>query len=92
VPGGNLRVVSYVVPPDYLPAYPDARRARAKTRLVDGGLRARWKDDEGKIYEWDYQHGKVEIYTKNGRKHLGEFDPLDGRQTGPADPRRRVEP
>lgn len=33
--------------------------------------RKRWKDDKGNIYEWDYQHGAVEKYNKNGT-HLGE--------------------
>lgn len=45
----------------------------------------------GKIYEWDSQHGTVEVYDKTGRKHLGEFDSVTGEQTKPADPTRRVE-
>ena len=43
------------------------------------------------VCEWDAQHGKVEKYSKNGRNHLGEFDPDTGEQTKPADPRRSVE-
>ena len=51
----------------------------------------RWKDKKGRIYEWDYQHGTIELYDKLG-KHLGEFNHITGEQLKPADPKRRVEP
>jgi hypothetical protein len=54
-------------------------------------LRKRWRDDDGKIYEWDYQHGTVEVYDSSGR-HLGEYDPVNGRQIKGANPNYRVEP
>lgn len=85
----------YFTPPQTnppLPAFPDAKKAPRKTVIQGGGgLRARWKDSKGKIYEWDSQHGTVEVYDKSGRRHLGEFDPATGKQTKPADPTRRVE-
>jgi len=75
-----------------LPAFPDARGAKKKTTVMGGGsLRSRWKDPIGRIYEWDSQHGTVEIYDRSGRKHLGEFNPVTGEQTKPADPTRKVE-
>jgi len=75
-----------------LPAFPDAKRAPRKTAIQGGGgLRVRWKDSKGKIYEWDSQHGTVEVYDKSGRNHLGEFNPETGFQTKPADSSRRVE-
>ncbi|MCG8164808.1 S-type pyocin domain-containing protein [Brenneria goodwinii] len=76
-----------------LPAFPDAKRAPRKTPIQgsSGQLRARWKDSEGRIYEWDSQHGTVEIYDRSGRRHIGEFDPITGKQTKPADPSRKVE-
>ncbi|MGI9004027.1 MAG: colicin E3/pyocin S6 family cytotoxin [Pseudonocardia sp.] len=78
--------------PKNLPAFPDAQRVKPKTPVQGGGgLRPRWKDPEGKIYEWDRQHGAVEVYNKKGR-HVGEFDPNTGEQTKPANPRRRVDP
>ncbi|WCO74934.1 colicin E3/pyocin S6 family cytotoxin [Enterobacter hormaechei] len=43
------------------------------------------------MYEWDSQHGTVEVYDRSGRNHLGEFDPTTGKQTKPADPTRKVE-
>lgn len=77
--------------PASLPAYPDAKPAPLKTSVRGGGKkRRRWKDASGKIYEWDSQHGKVEMYTKQG-KHLGEYDPETGKQTKTADSTRRVE-
>ncbi|WP_082766496.1 colicin E3/pyocin S6 family cytotoxin [Paramesorhizobium deserti] len=42
-------------------------------------------DSKGKIYEWDKQHGALEVYDKTGKKHLGEFDPKTGKQTKPGD-------
>ena len=60
--------------------------------MVQGGgtKRRRWKDNKGRIFEWDSQHGTVEMYDKQG-KHLGEFDPQSGEQTKPAKPGRKVE-
>jgi hypothetical protein len=83
-------VVAYIPPPKELPAFPDARPARPKTRYR-GGLRKRWPDSDGYIYEWDYEKGTVEKYDRNGR-HLGEFDADTGRQTGAPVPSRRIEP
>ncbi|WP_411389167.1 colicin E3/pyocin S6 family cytotoxin [Pseudomonas sp. MPB23] len=82
---------SYHPPPKRLTAFPDAVKAEAKTRVQGGGaIRKRWKDRKGRIYEWDSQHGAVEIYDKQG-KHLGEFDAETGEQTKPAKPGRTVE-
>lgn len=75
--------------PKRLPGFPNAKPAKPKTRF-GGGLRRRWKDNKGKIYEEDRQHGTLEVYDKTG-KHLGEFD-RNGKQTKPADPTREVEP
>ncbi|MDP8084269.1 hemagglutinin repeat-containing protein, partial [Pasteurella atlantica] len=67
-------------------------KARRKTLLQGGaGKRARWKDQDGNIYEWDSQHGALEKYNKRG-KHLGEFDYKTGKQLKSADKKRRVEP
>ncbi|MHC8310669.1 colicin E3/pyocin S6 family cytotoxin [Pseudomonas sp. GT1P32] len=77
--------------PDSLAAFPDLKSEPSKTYVRGGGSkRRRWKDSSGRIYEWDSQHGKVELYTKQG-KHLREYDPLTGEQTKPADPKRSVE-
>ncbi|EJG1884639.1 S-type pyocin domain-containing protein [Vibrio parahaemolyticus] len=73
-----------------LPAFPEARKAKEKTYVQGGGKkRPRWKDKK-RIYEWDSQHGKVEVYDKNGN-HIGEFDHETGEQTKPKDPKRKVE-
>jgi hypothetical protein len=74
-----------------LPAFPRARRVKGKTRFA-GGIRRRWKAPDGTIYEWDYRHGAVEVYDARGRNHRGDFDPMTGRQIGPAQPDRTVEP
>lgn len=57
-----------------LPNVPGATRAKPKTPVQGGGgLRPRWKDPKGKIYEWDSQHGEIEKYNKRG-KHEGVLD------------------
>jgi len=87
VPGDH----KYHPAPPSLTGFPDAKPVPLKTSVRGGGKkRRRWRDASGRIYEWDSQHGKVEMYTKQG-KHLGEYDPLSGEQTKPADPTRRVE-
>ncbi|MFF0818286.1 colicin E3/pyocin S6 family cytotoxin [Rhodococcus sp. NPDC003318] len=82
--GGGGGAHNYATPPKSLSGFPNARPAK---RL---GHRKRWQDDKGNTYEWDYQHGAVEKYDKNGR-HQGEYDPETGAQTKPADPTRRPE-
>ncbi|MFJ2366028.1 colicin E3/pyocin S6 family cytotoxin [Pseudomonas sp. NPDC087697] len=78
--------------PTFLPAFPEAVRAPPKTTIRGGGgLRPRWKEPHSYIYEWDFERGKVEKYTKRG-KHLGEFDPITGERTKDADPKRWIEP
>jgi hypothetical protein len=78
--------------PKQLPAFPSAQRVPPKTSVQGGGgMRKRWKDGEGNIYEWDSQHGAVEKYNSRG-VHLGEFDPNTGAQTKPADKTRKVDP
>ncbi|WP_366112499.1 colicin E3/pyocin S6 family cytotoxin [uncultured Campylobacter sp.] len=57
---------------------------------IGGGLRKRWKDKKGNIYEWDSRHGALEKYDKQG-SHLGQFDHITGRQTKPADKTRRIQ-
>jgi hypothetical protein len=75
----------YVPAPKDLPAFPGLERARPKTPVQGGGgLRKRWVDDSGGLYEWDSQHGTVERYNRAG-KHIGEFAPNTGEQTKPAD-------
>jgi len=71
--------------PRRLRAFPNAERVKPKSG------RHRWFDGEtGYIYEWDYQHGRVERYDGRGR-HLGEFDPHTGVMTKPANPGQTTE-
>jgi hypothetical protein len=83
--------VTHVPAPKMLRGFPLATRRTPKTLRRGGGLRHRWKDDDGSILEWDYQHGRVEKYDSHGH-HLGEFHPDTGVQTKPADKFRRVTP
>ena len=85
-------VLGLIPPPRKLKGLPDAVRTKPKTPRPGGGLRARWRDpNDGTIYEWDYQHGAVEVYDRNGI-HRGERDPDSGLPTKGADSRRRIEP
>jgi hypothetical protein len=60
-------------------------------RRDGGGLRKRWRDRSGRIYEWDYQHGTVEVYDRRG-EHVGEFDPYTAEQLKGPNPDYEVEP
>ena len=60
-------------------------------RSDGGGLRKRWRDPSGRIYEWDYRHGTVEVYNRRGR-HIGEFDPYSAEQLEGPNPDYEVEP
>ena len=80
----------YFPPPKILKAFPDAQLTKPKTKIANTNkLRKRWQDSSY-IYEWDYQHGAVEKYDKNGQ-HLGEFNPETGQQKKPANPHRSIE-
>jgi hypothetical protein len=82
---------SYHPPPKALSAFLDAVKVAGKTRVKGGGgVRKRWRDAKGRIFEWDSQHGAVEMYDKQG-KHLGEFDAVTGEQTKPPNSDRKVE-
>jgi len=75
-----------------LPGFPEAELANPKTPRSDGtGLRKRWRDRSGRIYEWDYQHGTVEVYDRRGRR-IGEFDPHTAEQLKGPNADYRVEP
>jgi hypothetical protein len=71
--------------PDTLPAFPDAKKARKKSH------RERWKISNKRILEWDYQHGEIEMYNKNGI-HIGAFDPNTGEKIKDAIKGRKIEP
>lgn len=93
MPGiGTTRVSRPFPNGDALPGFPEAHKSRAKTPRSGGGRRSRWKTADGTIIERDYLHNTVEVYDASGRRHLGDFDPWDARQVGPADPARHVEP
>ncbi|MGD9617570.1 MAG: colicin E3/pyocin S6 family cytotoxin [Alphaproteobacteria bacterium] len=77
--------MAYIPAPEALPGFPHARRTDPK------GQRRRWIDESGRIFEWDYQHGTVELYDRRGR-HIGEFDPVTGRRLKPRDQTRWIEP
>lgn len=78
--------------PDELVGFPGLVRARPKTSVQGGGgMRKRWKNQKGEIFEWDSQHGAVERYTAGGQ-HLGEFDAWTGAMTKGPKPGRTVEP
>ncbi len=83
-------MVTTVPPPRVPSAFPALRSVRPKTPFP-GGLRKRWRDAEGRIYEWDYMHGAVEMYDAQGR-HLGEFDSATGEQLKQASSLRTIKP
>jgi hypothetical protein len=80
----------YRIAPTETPGIPGLKVGKRKTPVQGGGgLRKRWTDVDGNIYEWDSRHGALEKYNSNGG-HLGEFDPATGNQTKPADASRNI--
>ena len=91
--GFGENIIGYIPAPKTkdLEGFPGLTKDRRKTPIQGGGgLRKRWKDKEGNIYEWDYRHGGLEKYDKQGW-HLGQFDHITGKQTKPADKTRRIQ-
>lgn len=55
-------IYHYETPPkDINDIFPNAKNVGSKNQ------RKRWIDEKNRnIYEWDYQHGDIEIYNKRG--------------------------
>ena len=50
-------------------------------RQGGAGLRERWIDERGRrIFEWDSQHGELEIYLASDGSHIGAFSHITGEQ------------
>ncbi|KAA0991026.1 DUF6443 domain-containing protein [Dyadobacter aurulentus] len=82
-PGVNPAIVYHKMPPKVLPGFPGAKKVPSKNQ------RTRWVTPDGKILEWDYQHGDVEVYDKRGN-HKGSADPNSGRMTKDPVPGRKT--
>ncbi|WP_445438762.1 DUF6443 domain-containing protein [Dyadobacter pollutisoli] len=80
----NPPTVNYNIPPKVLPGFPGAKRDTPKAG------RARWVTPDGKILEWDKQHGDVEVYDKRGR-HQGSADPNTGKMMKDPVPGRKTQ-
>ncbi|GAB3354126.1 hypothetical protein GCM10027566_14960 [Arachidicoccus ginsenosidivorans] len=70
--GKGSLILNYNPAPSTLKAYPDA----GKGRFYKPSGRKRWRMLDGSIFEWDYQHGRVEKYNKTGKYHLGVISPV----------------
>lgn len=66
-----LILMSYAPPPSKGFEHLRLRKVRDRTH------RKRWKDSDGKIYEWDGFHCELEVYDQRGR-HLGAINPATG--------------
>ena len=50
-------------------------------RQGGAGLRERWIEEKGRrVYEWDSQHGELEVYLASDGSHLGAFSHITGEQ------------
>lgn len=59
------------------------------SKLIDG--KKTWKSIDGKrLYQWDSQHGDVEIYSSKNGVHLGSADNVTGEPIKPAVKGRRL--
>lgn len=57
-------------------------------KLIDG--KKTWKSQDGKkLYQWDSQHGDVEVYSAKNGVHLGSADKVTRKTIkGPVNGRR----
>ncbi|MEB0203974.1 colicin E3/pyocin S6 family cytotoxin [Pseudomonas sp. CCC3.1] len=82
--GVTERGHSYHSPPETeeIVAFPGIKSIPGKTPREGGGsYRRRWIDEKGRrIYEWDSQHGELEVYRASDGSHLGSYDPITGEQ------------
>ncbi len=86
-PGSQDTQQQYYKPPkNGLPGFPDA----GKGSYNKESQRWRWYDKDGKILEWDKQHGEVEKYDKSGKpgSHWGGYDPNTGKRISEPDRNR----
>nr|WP_254920958.1 colicin E3/pyocin S6 family cytotoxin [Photorhabdus luminescens] len=60
--------------------------AKKKTpKQNGGGKRDRWVDSKGRrIYEWNSQHGELEVYRVSDSEHLCSIDYKTGKELKPA--------
>jgi Cytotoxic len=71
----------YRDPPDFLSDMEVLRRRGTK----------RWRSPGGdRLYEWDFTHGHIEVYDKNGR-HVGVADAMTGLMISKAVKGRRID-
>lgn len=92
--GGEEPAVSvdeYIPAPPELKGFPGAKKGKSKTFTAAGKKRARWILPDGRIAEWDSQHGEVELYDKRGR-HICAANPDTGECVKDRVPGRKVEP
>jgi hypothetical protein len=65
------------------PVWNDLDRAKDGLRTSGSGSKQRY-------YDWDYTHGDIEVYDRNGR-HLGSMEPTTGEMYKPPVPGRRID-
>ncbi|WP_156735463.1 T7SS effector LXG polymorphic toxin [Bacillus velezensis] len=62
---------------------------RGMIQIKERLKRKSWTDRDGFNWQWDSQHGKLEKWNRRRTEHLGEFDPVTGKQTKKGEPSRR---
>ncbi|MBC3302415.1 S-type pyocin domain-containing protein [Pseudomonas sp. SWRI18] len=77
---------------EQITGFENLKKAKPMTpKQGSAGLRERWIDDKGRrIYEWDSQHGELEIYLASDGSHIGAFNHLTGEQLKGAKKKRNI--
>ncbi|MGF7089305.1 hypothetical protein JOD24_003188 [Kroppenstedtia sanguinis] len=50
-------------------------------KRINGNKRKTWEDKDGYWYQWDSQHGALEVWDPKQKNHLKEIDPVTGKKT-----------
>jgi hypothetical protein len=91
--GGSVRTGDHKAPDiEQITGFENLKKAKPKTPRQGGaGLRERWVDEKGRrLYEWDSQHGELEIYLASDGNHIGAFSHISGEQLKPANKKRNI--
>ncbi|WP_411378510.1 S-type pyocin domain-containing protein [Pseudomonas sp. MPB26] len=77
---------------EQITGFENLKKAKPMTpKQGSAGLRERWIDDKGRrIYEWDSQHGELEIYLASDGSHISAFNHLTGEQLKGAKKKRNI--
>ncbi|EIK71683.1 S-type pyocin/colicin family protein [Pseudomonas synxantha BG33R] len=77
---------------EHITGFANLIKAKPMTPRQGGaGLRERWIEEKGrKVYEWDSQHGELEVYLASDGSHVGAYNHITGAQLKGPNKKRNI--